>query len=187
MNTTTNPDRPGQTRIPPPRIRVTLTPDEWAIAVSEGQLRQLMAESLSRRPDWKDGTEKSGHVLGACGEACWHKWRGIWWPVPLVDGFKKADAVDNIQVRTTRKGFFKVKPEDDPAWIVVFVEADPDDEYSYYLVGAMRAGIAQTRYPLNDPGNRGCPVHQVPREDMGSIQDLAAKLDGAKATGMKEC
>jgi len=129
------------------------------------------------RPDWEDGTEYGNHVLGSCGEASWHKWRGKWWPAPLNE-FKKADAEGCIQIRTTPRArpFFKVKPKekDRPEWMVVFIIGGG---LKYEIVGCMNAGEAQQRYAPTDPGGKGVPCHQVPLRDMYSVKEFVRQLD----------
>lgn len=156
-------------------IRVTLTEGEWAVAAIAGLLRQLCALMRKMRPDWEDGSEYTNHVLGALGEAAWHKWRNIWWPAPLNEG-NKADAEGCVQVRTTPRlrPYFKVKPRDNPDWTVVFIKGGTR---TFEIVGCMEAREAQSRYATDDPGERGKPCHEVPVEDMYSVEEFARQLD----------
>lgn len=161
-------------------ISVTLTAGEWGMAAAAGFERHLLSVIKGSMPDWQDGTELEHHILGALGEAAWHKWRGIWWPAP-INVFNEADAEGFIQIRTTprRHPFFKVKPKDNPAFMAVFIIGG---ERTFEIVGCINVGVAQRRYGLSDPGGRNRPCYEIPRADLIPVaeflQTLKQKVNG---------
>lgn len=133
-------------------IDVQLSPADMTWATRVGTDRPHGGE-----PRWKkEGEGRDPRVLDAMAELAFCRAVGFEWPAresgPSVDPRWK------IRYSPT-PGQVKVKPSDDPDWIIVLVTGTPP---SFKLIGYVLAGWSQTHLKPEDPGGLGAPAYFVP-------------------------
>jgi hypothetical protein len=152
----------------------TLTVLERKIGKLVGATRMKESAKNKRRPHWKDskgGTILANHRDGATAELVVAKVLQTYYE-PRLNNFKGADLLQNIEVRSTKAGWFgvKIKPSDSSKRIVVAVRKV--NSLEWMILGWIRCKHGKKRKWLKDPQGRGRPAYFVPEEFLQPIEKL---------------
>jgi hypothetical protein len=135
-----------------------------------------MKESVQRkrRPDWKDskgGSILGNHRDGATAELVVAKALQTYYE-PRLNNFKGADLLTNIEVRSTKAGWFgvKIKQTDNDDRIAIAVRKV--NSLEWLVLGWMYARDAKKKKWLKDPNGRGRPAYFVPIEFLQPMNTL---------------